>query len=179
MEKFKAGKKVKCVSSKVANLFESGKKYEVESVLSDGLNVYDGSGDIQLVRYGSTLVSFEPLTTKFTAVSGDQSLFDLVGASDKDLYVFTIPVMHGIRASSTKAGVENRILAERKPYVEVWIPGVGELFVYQDKIYQCMSAEDGFGYNANHITGVDLLTGGNISLQYTTDGVISKPKGVC
>ena len=145
MEKFKAGEKVKCVSSKVANLFESGKKYEVESVLSDGLNVYDRSRDIQLVRYGSTLASFEPLTTKFTTVSGDQSLFELLKAGDDDLYIIRnvglTSTQCAIYPSNTLPSSQHthlEVIAERKHYVKQWIPEVGELFIWREAVWRSL-----------------------------------------
>ena len=66
---------------------------------------------------------------KFTAVSGDQSLFDLVWADDRDLYIIRSKSGKTLGAYHTIVdwdGVD--VIAERKPYVEKYVPKVGDEF---------------------------------------------------
>ena len=81
---------------------------------------------------------------KFEAVSGDQGLFELVGASDDDTYIIrfkegkTIGSYHSIIDWS---GVE--VIAERKT-IKKYIPKVGDLFheVGSASVFLCTNVKD-------------------------------------
>ena len=141
MEKFKVGQEVKCTLSHIPSLFKIGNKYEVESVSNDGAWIYGEDGITRFVHDESALVKFEPVTPKFTAVSGDQSLFDLVGAEDSDLYIIrsklgkTLGAYHRI---ISRKGVD--VVAERKPYVEKYVPNVGDYYRITNgvSVYNCI-----------------------------------------
>ena len=130
MEKFKIGQVVKCVWSDDEE-FIVNNKYKItdvcdEYMLLDGeisKNAPCKTKDSSIARFD--ISRFEPVTKKFTAVSGDQSLFDLVGASDDELYVVKASTTNAIYAHHLNAG---NVIAERKPYIEKYVPKVGDVF---------------------------------------------------
>lgn len=64
---------------------------------------------------------------EFEAVSGDQSLFDLVGANNKDMVIVKSMLNRAIFAM-TKSSPEYTILAERKVKEKSYIPEVGHTY---------------------------------------------------
>lgn len=64
---------------------------------------------------------------EFEAVSGDQSLFDLVGAKDDDLFIVRNANLNGIYATKYPV-TSSRVLAERKVKEKPYIPEVGHIY---------------------------------------------------
>lgn len=71
---------------------------------------------------------------EFEAVSGDQSLFDLVGAKDDDLYIVRNAKMSGIYAANQELmdkhhyWQKGKVLASRKVKEKPYIPEVGHTY---------------------------------------------------
>ena len=74
--------------------------------------------------------------SKFEAVSGDQSLFDLVGATDEHLYIVRNTRHTGIYAATQaqwdKHNYLNKVLAERKVKEPEFIPYHTENYPHED-----------------------------------------------
>ena len=78
------------------------------------------------------------MTKKFEAVSGDQGLFDLVGALDCEHFIVVksgralIPVIQPIVSS-------DKVIAERKP-IEKYVPKVGDDYIVSTRsgIFRCV-----------------------------------------
>lgn len=90
----------------------------------------------------------EPLAQdkiEFEAVSGDQSLFDLVGADDKDRVIVKSLLSKAIFAMAD-ALTEYTILAERKLKEKPYIPEVGHTYKLSgifDGEFTCVFVDDG------------------------------------
>lgn len=71
---------------------------------------------------------------EFEAVSGDQSLFDLVGAKDDDLYIVRNAKMSGIYAANQELmdkhhyWQKDKVLASRKVKEKPYVPEVGHTY---------------------------------------------------
>ena len=74
--------------------------------------------------------------SKFEAISGDQSLFDLVGATDEHLYIVRNAKHTGIYAATQaqwdKHNYLNKVLAERKVKEPAFIPYRTEDYPHED-----------------------------------------------
>lgn len=126
MSYFKAGQMVECIKAGNCN-FYCGNAYEITRVDECGFWIKSHNGYHYEFSYDDFSVYFKKVTPKFTAVSGDQSLFDLVGASDDELYIRKLHSGNGLIASEFDPG-EEFLIAERKPYVEKYVPEVGDCF---------------------------------------------------
>lgn len=141
MGKFKVGQRVKCVWVGKYYGFSIGNEYEILGLNDTDNSIVlndDTNAEWSVKAENSFIAKFEPVTPKFTAVSGDQSLFDLVGASDNELYIVKASTTNAIYADYLKAG---NVIAERKPYVEKYVPKVGDVFTveqYAGGVYKCL-----------------------------------------
>ena len=116
MENITEGMKFKSNVTDVVYTFVCKKKSPTKNY-TDILLRSDVSGDVLYVPEHKLLECFTP--QKFIAVSGDQSLFDLVGSEDEHLYMIFNKRYSGIYAL-TKDEMDSgrydvsRVLAERK-----------------------------------------------------------------
>lgn len=106
---------------------------------------------------------------EFEAVSGDQSLFDLVGADSQDIVVVKLDNVKSILALREKSFGDN-IIAERKVKEKPYIPEVGHTYklskehsdifacVFVDKDGVVWSTCDGnmIGHNSSFILSTDV-----------------------
>ena len=157
MEKFKVGQMVKCVWSADMS-FQVGREYEIKDSHGKYIYIIDDRGvNSKMFAVGSGNARFEPVIPKFTAVSGDQSLFDLVGAADDEYHIIKRGRCILSVCYITPADL---VIAERKPYVEKYVPKVGEEYqlkgyvsvmkcLFIDNDGEVYGSENGYVYSHN------------------------------
>ena len=152
MSEFKVGQRVKCVFSNHL-AFAVGSFYSVAEIISNHTMVMVGD-DGRPWGFGlvmDMLARFEPASPKFTAVSGDQSLFDLVGAADDEYHIIKSGRCVLSVCYITPADL---VIAERKPYVEKYVPKVGESFRVGGILYR-----DANIFNNGSVSGFSEIFG--------------------
>ena len=118
MESITEGMKFKSNITDVVYTFVCRKKSPAKNY-TDILLRSDDSGDVIYVPEHKLLKCFTP--QKFIAVSGDQSLFNLVLAKDNHLYVVRNTAHRGIYATDYKLA-KGDLLAERKLIEPEFVP---------------------------------------------------------
>lgn len=115
--------------------FTVGKEYSSINECDKNYTIKDNYGIKRSVPLSGRLWHFKIKGEKYTAISGDQSLFELLQSPDYHLYVYR--AAHNNIFSSSYKLEDMKLLAERKP-VE-YIPAIGDKFIVKDndKILTC------------------------------------------
>ena len=138
MEDFEYVVCTQCEST--SGVFSLDKEYKVIYKTAERLTIFDNHGEKRDVPFDGNIWSFAPVYDKveFTPVSGDQSLFDLVGAQDTHLYVVRNRGESGIYVTTQAkmdkySKLKERVLAQRKVREKDYIPVVGDTIEIKDE----------------------------------------------
>lgn len=127
-----------CVGS-CDNDFTLGKEYPVIFDFDRGYKIYkikNNYGKERNVPLSGRSWQFKIKGEKYTAISGDQSLFELLQSPDDHLYVYRGINNNIFSHSELWSGDYHTLLAERKP--AEYIPAIGDKFIdNNDKILTC------------------------------------------